>query len=152
MLKNRSKSNRRNTSHITCPKNLMYKTFLKVKLQYTRANSNHRTYQHYPGRQYVNLDIHTLTTLPSSIQWMRLASESSDRHSRLNSSHDLVHSFENVFRHSRLQVELSALEQQCNLAESIPMRSIRDTSIVVGPEADSEPWRKHCHSLSCKLQ
>jgi len=99
-----------------------------------------------------NMYKHTSTTLPSSIQWMRLASESSDRHSRLNSSHDLVHSFENVFRHSRLHVGFCALEQQCNLAESIPMRSMRDTSTVVGSEADSEPWRKHCHSLSCKLQ
>lgn len=91
-------------------------------------------------------------TLPSSIQWKRLSSESFDRHSRSNSSHDLVHSFENVFRQSRLQVGLSALEQQCSLAESMPMRSIRDTSTVAGPDADSELWRKHCHNLSCKLK
>lgn len=63
-----------------------------------------------------------------------------------------VQSFENVCAHSRRHLGATALWQQCNLAESMPIWLICDTmsaSVALGWMILRLAERKHCHIGSC---
>lgn len=85
------------------------------------------------------------------MQLAKRPSAGCERHSRSKTSCQRPHSFEKVLRQYLRQVSLTARLQQCSLAPSMPVRSIRDTSadeVRTTTDALLPLCIRHVHTLS----